>query len=367
MITCFQSTKVLEQVMENLSFEIVDLPFEQKRSWNPRRFSDNVTLNINRGMNIINIWSGHQMTAWVYDGEKPITGRNERRWIKGPQEKLLRTKDDTKRMEPGDTLYVSHSKLQEWTEDFLPHIETDFVLVNTPFPMDFRTMEDFVGTIASNITDHPNMMGWFCTNIGIYAYAGGKQYHPKVHPFPLGLKDDMGSRAFQNPISAYRQVFLDSLHNTITKTRKVYAGPLSITTDDRKHIPRSKKLQFGQYAREIAKSKYVLSPNGVRPDCHRNYEAIGLGAIPITELDPFLYRHLKEGPVVYENTNWNMTWFDETLPEPDPNTVNRNLVFEEYWMEYIERAVGRPLQWWDKLKSEKSQLVDFEKGNYTGQ
>ena len=141
----------------------------------------------------------------------------------------------------------------------------------------------------------------------------------------------------------------------------MYQGFLGRTTDSRKAVPKSRNLPYGEFLNELAKSKYVISPDGDHPDCHRHYEAIGLGAVPITELDPFLYRHLKEGPVVYRNTNWNVTWLEETLPET--NAVNRNLVFEEYWMEYIERAVGRPLQWWDKLKSQKIRLVDFAEGN----
>jgi len=311
-------------------------------------------------MNIINIWSGYQITAWVYDGVKPIEGKHERKWILEPEQKILRTKDDVKRMEPGDTLCVSHSKLREWTQDFLPHIETDFVLISIRFPMMYP---DWVHTVAPNITNHPNMIAWFCSDI--QSYTGGAHYHPKVHPFPIGLKDQMGGRAFQRPLPAYRQVFLESINKTFNKTRKVYAGSLTITIDSRREIPRSKRLPFDQYARELAKSKYVLSPNGDHPDCHRTYEAIGLGVIPITELDPFLYRHLEEAPVVYQNTNWNVTWLEETLPEPDPDKLNRNLVFEEYWMEYVERIVGRELQWWDKQTSRKNRLVDFAEGNVT--
>ena len=353
-------------------FGNIDLSVETTR-WNPQRFSQNTTLNINRGMNIITVWSGYQIAAWVYDGMKPVETferkynsrrereyikRHERKWIEEPEQKLLRTKDDAKRMEPGDTLFVSHSKLQEWTQDFLPHIETDFVLINIPFPMRYL---DFVHTVAPNITNHPNMIAWFSTNI--QKSTGGAHNHPNVHPFPIGLKDKMGHRDFQQPVPAYRRVFLESINKAFTKTRKVHAGHLGSTIPSRNGIPSSDKLPFDQYARELAKSKYVLSPNGVHPDCHRTYEAIGLGVIPITELDPILYRHLEGARVVYQNTNWNVTWLEETLPEPDPETLNRNLVFEEYWMEHVERVVGRQLQWWDKQKSRKSRLVGFAEGN----
>ena len=35
-----------------------------------RRFSDSTRLNVDRGLNIINCWSGHQMATWTYNGRK---------------------------------------------------------------------------------------------------------------------------------------------------------------------------------------------------------------------------------------------------------------------------------------------------------
>jgi len=86
-----------------------------------------------------------------------------------------------------------------------------------------------------------------------------------------------------------------------------------------------------------------------------------LGAIPITELDPHHYRHLKDAPIVYNNKNWNLNGSEylalmglEEFP-----TVNRNMVFEEYWMEYIERIVGGLLRWWDRNVNETKLLREF--------
>ena len=90
-----------------------------------------------------------------------------------------------------------------------------------------------------------------------------------------------------------------------------------------------------------------------------------MGAIPITETDPILYRHLREGPVIYNNTNWNVTNLEEILPMNRTKEVNRNMIFEEYWMEYVERVVGRPLRWWDVLQQKPLLLADFAPNKMT--
>jgi hypothetical protein len=82
-----------------------------------------------------------------------------------------------------------------------------------------------------------------------------------------------------------------------------------------------------------------------------------MGAVPITELDPVLYPHLREGPVIFNNTDWNMTRLEKL---PTDVVVNRIMGFEEYWMEYVERVVGRPLRWWDVVQKKRCTLEEFE-------
>jgi hypothetical protein len=39
--------------------------------------------------------------------------------------------------------------------------------------------------------------------------------------------------------------------------------------------------------------------------------------------------------------------------------VNPRFVFEEYWMEYVERRVGIPLTWWDNKQQKVARLKDI--------
>lgn len=275
------------------------------------------------------------------------------------QEKHLRTQNDASKLSDDDTIVVHLSQIEEFTKDFLPFINTTFVLMTHNFHLLSTEHEfDFVVAAAPTITGNKYLLQWFAHNIGMY--TGGQHHHAKVSPFPLGLKPAMGKAAYRNPIPHFRQVFLETLNNTeANKTNPIFVGYLRQTSSKRAQVPSGPKLDYVPYLRAISKSSYVISPDGDHPDCHRHYEAIGLGAIPITQMDSFLYSHLEESHVIYNNSNWNLTsMVNSELILPAPK-VNQNMIFEEYWMEYAERITGRPLRWWDHLKGEISLMEDF--------
>jgi hypothetical protein len=128
------------------------------------------------------------------------------------------------------------------------------------------------------------------------------------------------------------------------------------TNPQRLNIPRGPTVDIKNYLSEMHRSKYIFSPDGDRPECYRHYEAIGMGTMPITQLDASTHSHL-EGNAIFNNSEWNLTVLEATLPQ-NPQ-VNQRLIFEEYWMEYVERIVGRPLRWWDPSRDVRSSLAEI--------
>ena len=65
-------------------------------------------------------------------------------------------------------------------------------------------------------------------------------------------------------------------------------------------------MQLPQYYTQLAKSKYVLSPEGEGIDCHRIYESIYFNSIPILLtclMDDFYFKY--DFPIIVVNS-WNI-------------------------------------------------------------
>mmetsp|Transcript_22720 Transcript_22720/g.34361 ORF Transcript_22720/g.34361 Transcript_22720/m.34361 type:complete len:438 (+) Transcript_22720:33-1346(+) len=336
----------------------------REKNHNPRNYSDNIQLNIDRGMNIISWRSGQRLASWIYAGIVDNWRRPYYKNIPGYAKKKLSHPDEAAKMKDNDTIFVNYLNIGQFTREFLPRIETSFVLITTTnMSARIATMEQYAKPVAPNITSHPHLLRWFATNID--ENTGGYHYHHLVSPFPRGLKDEQGKAAFRNPLPYYREAFLRSwYHQNETefqakKKRFIFSGFISNTNANRTNITSTNNmLRYPKYLQRIIQSKYVISPAGIHPDCHRHYEAIGLGAVPITDIDPYLYSHLKEGPIIYNTSTWNQTELKSILGMK-PISVKRTMIFEEYWVEYMERIVGRPLRWWDVVQNRRATREEF--------
>jgi hypothetical protein len=305
----------------------------------PRRFSDPRKFHelVSMGHHFLTTQSGCRMARWIYPtGNRLEVFRDCEKHFAG---KLL---NNMEQLEHNDTIYVTFTELEEFVYQKLDNITKDVVIISGQIQYSPVVPNHVIEKLLTN----PHVMQWFCQNLPVY--GGVDPFHPKISPFPYGLKEVSHNLKLNRPLEAYKQVFFQNLIQdpNVGRSKLIYAGPLH-KSPNRASIPTevSKKLQPTPFFQNMANSTYILSPNGDRPECFRHYEALGLGTVPITELDPILFRHLQGGHVIFNNTDWNLTTLESEL-NPQP-TVNRNLIFEEYWMEYVDVTVGRSLLWWD--------------------
>jgi hypothetical protein len=329
------------------------------------RFFDNITNNLARGANLMTSISGCHIASWVYLVGNERLHRDCKGWRTDPQVRINMKEGSLPNIQPYDTIYVHSSMLTDFIDALLPRLKVPVVLLSGSYD---NTRSNLMHRIkVQSLLDHPMIEHWFCQNIinttGILNYP----LPAKLDPMALGVEPFDKNPRGPNPVVLLRDTILRYAQGWPNKSIPVFEAYTSpFTNPNRLNIPRGTKLTLPDYLEQLAKSKFVLSPSGHKPDCFRHYEALALGAIPVTDLNAVTYSHLALGPVVFGTKDWwNLT--EAKLLRRMNRTVtpqaNRNLIFEEFWMEEMERRVGRPLRWFD-IRSKKQALLKEMYMNY---
>jgi len=262
-----------------------------------------MSLLLRRGTKFITPVSSCNIASWVFTSNSDTTNpwaldcigvSNESQFIHG-SEHLVQV---------NDTIYVPIHSLAYFNKHILPNILVPVIIMCGQFILfaDKDLSDDWENWFLP-LYSNPNVLKVFCHNAKEYA----KQLHPRMEPFPFGLKHQHYNKMLPTPLEIFCKCFFHLLQLP-QKSISVFKGFVSTHTNpQREAMPRSPKLPLKQYYNHLAKSHYVLSPNGDQPEGYHHYEAIAFGAIPVTKLDPYHHRHLRDAPVIYHNTNWDIT------------------------------------------------------------
>ena len=197
------------------------------------------------------------------------------------------TKDNIDAVRPCASVCVNAKAFEAFVTDVLPLIRTRIILFTSRFHLpqvERSPMTDAVKT-------HPAISHWFAQNP---VYPGDERYTA----FPYGIRPEN--------LDQYGSIFL-AHHTSRQGTRKnktIEHLPFAMTHRSRKpfltdHVRNSTVLKPAQFYERIAQSRFLISPRGDRPDTYRHWEAIGLGAIPIANINRTLYGSLFGDDMVY--------------------------------------------------------------------
>jgi hypothetical protein len=252
-------------------------------------------------------------------------------------------------LQPGSTVYVCTSAVGSFTQ-LLAQIPCPIILVSGDADEDaptniFASEKDFLTFI-----ENPKIIHWFAQN-GIIT-------HPKFSPIPIGLDYHTMSQAVTHWGPKLSPTEQEQLLQTIHQA----AAPLSqripkahanfhflMTTKYGADRVRAKELipsdlvdyESQRVDREttwINQSKYafVISPHGNGLDCHRTWEALCLGCIPIVKTSPLdsLYDQLP----VYIVQDWSDVTEEnlrKVLADFSQRKFDLNHLTLKYWMDKI--------------------------------
>jgi hypothetical protein len=133
--------------------------------------------------------------------------------------------------------------------------------------------------------------------------ASAKDGSDSWQKFPIGMSWQYAlcdSSKIDLQISKHNKTVLCALvADTDSRRRPIKVNRRSIIETLQKNSIENKSLNWSDYFTFLPNYKFVISPEGNGIDCHRHYEALLAGCIPIMEHNPLIEEKYKGCPVLY--------------------------------------------------------------------
>lgn len=213
-----------------------------------------------------------------------------------------------------DIVHVEVSWFEYFVSEILDKIKSRIILTTGQWHLP----QIHQSPLTEKILRHPNILLWISQNP---VYPNSEKYMA----FPYGIEYES--------LEAYAEALLS--FNDNKKTTEISHLPMSHHTNAcRQKLPVMPRLPPKEFYERIADSKFVVSPIGDRNDTYRHYEAIGLGAIPMSNVDP-LYRSIFGDSMYYCD-------IDKMLENRAPceyTEPNRDLVCFQYYKDLVVKRI----------------------------
>ncbi len=227
-----------------------------------------------------------------------------------------------------DIVFVESSRLDRFFEDCLPAIQSRFILIS-------HNGDRNIGPEFASVADDCRIIRWFAQNTAFR--------HPKIEPVPIGLENrhhhDKGITGdFRSLMRHKRNQALRVLYGFNVSTNHAERGEALAVLRAMALADELPWVNGREYRKRLAGYAFVASPPGNGMDCHRTWEALYLGVLPIVKRSP-LFESLDGFPgMVIDDWTEMAAYREEGLRERFIEGSKELASFRPLWMPYwIER------------------------------
>lgn len=229
----------------------------------------------------------------------------------------------------GEILEDGVDVLQKFFTEQHPQIQHKYILIT------HNTDRSLPGKFGDYLNDE-KIIAWFSQNID--------RKHHKLFGIPIGLanyhwphgKIEIVKNALQNiPATEHRTPRLVYLNFAIWTNPHIRAPIWDFFKSKPFCVPTSGKA-YPEYLNDLKKYRFVISPPGNGLDCHRNWEALLMGCIPILKHSTIdeLFENL---PVIFIH-DWNEVteeFLEKKHLEMKNTKYDLRKLYAEYWFNKI--------------------------------
>ncbi len=232
----------------------------------------------------------------------------------------------------GDSVFVNSNFLEPFFKYMHPLIQHKYILVT-------HNEDISVPGKFHDYIEDKKIFAWFGQNCNL-------SNHPKLIPIPIGLENKHWGRHYDILISNLYSKNLDKKERTcflysnfnIDTNPKIRKPILEYFKNQNFCYTVNSKKDYLDYLIDVCNSKFILSPQGNGLDCHRTWEALYLGAIPIIKTSSIdqLFENL---PVLIINDWADITenFLQEKYKEIKNKTYKLEKLHFDYWKNLISK------------------------------
>lgn len=177
-------------------------------------------------------------------------------------------------------------------------------------------------SLTDLILNHPNIILWISQN-PIY------ENNSKYLPFPYGI--------CYESLETYSNILLQN-SNSI-KSKRIINLPMGKTHMCRNRLPILKPIPSQYFYSFMANAHFILSPIGDRDDCYRHYEAIGLGTIPISNVNE-KYKNIFGNSMYYCDIDEMVNILKTGSLNCEYIEPDRNLICFDYYAANVRKIIN---------------------------
>ena len=225
----------------------------------------------------------------------------------------------------GDTIFVNSDYMNIFFEMVHPEIPHPYILITHTGLL--SAPGEYIEFLESD-----KIIAWFAKNIALD--------HPKLHGLPIGLANrhwPHGSIEIVDAIMKKKIPKDKLLYSNFTTSTHISRAPVAAFFKDKLFCFHAAHKSYKGYMFDMARSKFVLSPRGAGIDCHRTWEALLVGAIPIVPGSTIndLYHKL---PVLIVH-DWSIItqdFLNEKWEQMQQSTYDYERMFAQHWLDEIK-------------------------------
>jgi len=233
--------------------------------------------------------------------------------------------------------------------------KTDFILQDFEYIKSLSNDVVFItGSSDYAITDRvvalapKNIKKWFCQNKG--------SNHPLLEAIPLGIESTVPCKreghGYVHDFAHEKTERISSASLSTKPTQLIYSN-FNVNTNPSLRIPvrdlcqkqeyitwSDPSLPYSQFVTDILNHKMAVSPEGNGIDCHRTWEVLSLGRVPIIKRNTAL-QDFETLPIIVVDSWDELEDLDWILFKY--NSVKNNsleMLDPDYWLERIKESVS---------------------------